>query len=266
MIDLSSLFSRSRIAATSVFLCVAVLAFLAVPSLQAQQNTALQDIQNLKLPSSKNIITAYYSPGFESRALEVRPLVEEMVRFYEDKLKVKADFTLAILEKEHWSSVAEAARRPYGLPFVTPKPNVAFLPATADNAVTSLILKYKERLPPAKLEEFKASGFDFGTAAVKFVDLLGLHELGHVYTAAYDINPQHKWLSELLANYFAYAFLRERQPKLAILFRAMNSLSAPGYTPKYKSLDDFERLYSGVGLEKLRLVSSEVHSKGNGGV
>lgn len=242
----SKVFKRNCIAG---FQCVAAVTFLAVPALHAQQNTALQSVQELKLPSSKNIITVYYSPGYENRALEVRPLIEEMVGFYGDRLKVKEDFTLAILTKEHWSSVPEAAKRPYGLPFVTPKPSVAFLPATADNAVTSLILQYKDRLPPSKLEEVKASGFDFDSGAVKFVDLIGLHELGHVYTAAYGINPQNKWFSELLANYFAYAFLRERQPRLAKLFRAINNLGAPNYTPKYRSLDDFERPYSGVGLE-----------------
>jgi hypothetical protein len=235
--------------ATAIIGCVASVVFLSVYCLQAQQQTALQNLQALKLPSSKNLITVYYSPGFEPRVLEVRPLVEEMMSFYQDRLKIKADFTLAILTKAHWSTHPEAAKRPYGVPFVTGKPSVAFVHATADNAVTSLILKYKERLPSAKVEEVEASGFNFDAAAVKFVDLIGLHELGHVYTAAYDIDPQNKWLSELLANYFAYAFLREKQAKLGLLFKAMNSLGAPNYSPKYRSLDDFERLYSGVGVE-----------------
>lgn len=109
MSKVSLAFKLNRFAGKTVLHCVAAMAFLAMPSLRAQQTTAFQAIQVLKLPSSKNLITVYYSPRYVNRVVEVRPLIEEMVSFYQNRLKIKADFTLAILTKEHWSSVSQAA-------------------------------------------------------------------------------------------------------------------------------------------------------------
>jgi hypothetical protein len=55
------------------------------------------------------------------------------------------------------------------------------------------------------------------------VDLISLHELGHAYSVRLGLRPPrpNKWFSEFLASYFAYAYLREKRPKLAALFYAM---------------------------------------------
>ena len=57
-----------------------------------------------------------------------------------------------------------------------------------------------------------------------------------------------KWFNEFLASYFAYAYLRQRNLKLATVFHTMTAEMA-SVTPKQKhtTLDDFERLYVGVG-------------------
>src|SRR5262249_6107141 len=93
------------------------------------------------------------------------------------------------------------------------------------------------------------AGFTFEQGAEKLVDLIGLHELGHVLTHAYRIRSPSLWSYELLGTYFAYAYLREAHPELAILFAAMtyDLQYRDGDKPKYTSLEDFDRLYFKVG-------------------
>lgn len=225
----------------SIFVLVLVLA----SSLYAQNETVLQKVQNLNTPYSVNKIKVYYSPGYEKRALELRGMIEDAMKFYERKLKVREEVNLAVLTPEQWKQVG--LQVPYGVPNASR--NIVILPALTDNATTEATLKLKAGTSAATLEKVKASGFTFEDGATKSVDLLGLHELGHLYTLTYGINPANKWLSEFLATYFAYSYLSQKHPKLARLWEAMSDAYIDGIQPKYNSLSDFERLYFGVGLD-----------------
>jgi hypothetical protein len=231
---------------TISFACAFVLLF-AFPSYAQEELTPLQKVQSLKNPSFAKRITVYYSPGYEKRAKELQSMVEEAMGFYERKLKLRAELSLAVLTRDQWQQVRAV---PYGLPNVSSPPHVAFLPATADGVVTADALSLKSNLSPATMKKLKSSGYTFDQAAVKFVDLIGLHELGHTYAVSLGLVPPrpNKWFSEFLASYFAYAYLREKRPKLATLFYVMAAdLALEVPRPKYTSLEDFERLYSGVG-------------------
>jgi hypothetical protein len=225
------------------FAC-AFLLLIAPPSYAQEEMMALQKVQSLKNPSFTNKITVYYSLGYEKRAKELQSMIEEAMGFYERKLKMRVELNLAVLTQDQWKQVRSA---PYGLPNVSSPPHVAFLPATADGVVTADALSLKSNLSPATLKKLKSSGYTFEQAAVKFVDLIGLHELGHTYAVSLGLVPPrpNKWFSEFLASYFAYAYLREKRPKLATLFHIMAAdLALQGPRPKHTSLADFERLYS----------------------
>lgn len=231
-----------------------------VVSLKAQQKTVLQEIQSMNLPVAKGKITVYYAPGYERRVAEVRPLVEEMMAFYEKKLQLKQDFSVAILTKEQWQQ--HISMLPYGFPFVREK--IAFLPATTEGVVTVGVIAMKASASPATLKKIKQSGYEFDEAAIKMTDLIGLHELGHVYTVSYGIKPPTKWSSEFLASYFAYAFLKEKHPKLAKILQAMNTdLFTDAVKPKYTSLEDFERLYSDLGADNYGWYQGKFLKKGS---
>ena len=98
MIRNSEICKYKRNSCSSIVFGIIALIVFAAP-LQAQQKTVLQVIQSLNLPASKGKITIYYADGYEKRAAEVRPLVEEMMEFYEKKLQIKQDFSVAILTK-----------------------------------------------------------------------------------------------------------------------------------------------------------------------
>jgi len=64
------------------------------------------------------------------------------------------------------------------------------------------------------LERIAAEGVSYERAAATFVDLSGLHELGHYLAFQYGIDTPSRWLHELMATYFGYGFLVDKQPDL----------------------------------------------------
>jgi hypothetical protein len=225
---------------------ITILLALAFP-VWAQDAQTLEKVQNLKTPALKNKITVYYSPSYKQRAKEIQPLIEDAMRFYEQKLNLRVDLKVAVLDRTQWQQITPI---PYGLPWVSDAPHVAFLPATADGVVAADTLRLKEFFTPAMMQKIKSSGFTFEQAAEKTVDLIGLHELGHTYAQQIGIVPPrpNKWFNEFMASYFAYAYLREKKPKLATLFQTMTADMALVTPPqKHTTLDDFERLYVEVG-------------------
>ena len=215
-------------------------------SASAQDAQTLKRVQNLKTPSLKNKITVYYSDGFKKRAEDVLALIEGGMRFYEKELSLDVDLSVAVLDKAQWEQITQI---PYGLPWVSDAPHVAFLPA-AGGIVAAGTLRSKPLATPSILEKLKASGFTFDQAAEKTVDLIGLHELGHAYSQQIGVVPPrpNKWFNEFLASYFAYAYLKAKRPKLAALFETMTvDMAGATPNPKYTKLEDFERLYAEVG-------------------
>lgn len=229
-----------------------------------QETTALYRVQSLNNPSALNRIRVYYSPGSEKKALELRAMIEDAMQFYERKLQIKEEINLAVLTQEQWRQVG--LQVPYGVPNVSSPPRVIFLPATAGNATTEANLSLKNKVSRQTLKMIESSGFTYEEGASKSVDLLGLHELGHVYSAAYGINAGNRWLDEFLATYFAYAYLRQSDPKLARLWEGVSHAYVDGIEPRHTALEDFERLYFGVGLDnygwyqaKFLLKGAQIH-------
>jgi hypothetical protein len=88
----------------------------------------LKATRELGVPSFTSKVTVYYSKGHEKHAKELSGLLEDGMRFYEDKLKIKAELSVAVLSKADWERAVEGI--PYGFPFVSAAPHVVMLPAT----------------------------------------------------------------------------------------------------------------------------------------
>jgi hypothetical protein len=207
----------------------------------------LKAVRELGVPSFTNQVTVYYSKGHKKRAKELSGLVEAAMRFYEEKLKIKAELSVAVLTKADWERVVEGI--PFGFPFVSATPHVVLLPATYDGEVVRLVTGLRRKASSATLKKIEKAGFTFEQGAEKLVDLIGLHELGHVLTHAYGIRSPSLWSYEFLATYFAYAYLRDGHPEWATLFAALtfDLQYHDADKPKYTSLDAFDRLYFKVG-------------------
>src|SRR5690349_19876136 len=82
----------------------------------------LTAVRELGVPSFTNRVTVYYSTGYDGRARELGGLLGEALRFYEEKLKIKPELSLAVLSRPDWGRVE--TRAPFGLPSVSPPPHV----------------------------------------------------------------------------------------------------------------------------------------------
>jgi hypothetical protein len=213
--------------------------------LGAESRDLLLRIRALHLPSSRNRITVHHAEGHWEKALGLRALIEDAMRFYEDSLNVREELHLAVLTPEQWAAVI--TWQPYGIPGVAGTPPVAFLPATDDNLAANDARAIRDAVSPATIRLIEASGHSYEEGAARYVDLVGLHELGHTYTTGMGIRPSQLWLGELLATYFAYAYLRQHQPRQAQLWDGILQAYRDAVRPDHTSLADFERLYFGVG-------------------
>src|SRR5262249_56141860 len=171
----------------------------------------LKAVRELGVPSFTKKVTVYYSEGHEKRAKELSGLIEDGMRFYEEKLKIKAELSIAVLSKADWERVVDGI--PYDFPFVSAAPHVVMLPATHDAAVVKMVTELRGKASSATLKKIEKAGFTFEQGAERLVDLISLHDLGHVLTHAYGIRYPSLWSYEFLATYFGYAYLREAHPE-----------------------------------------------------
>lgn len=209
---------------------------------QAEEANLVARMKELALPTLNGTVPAYYSVGHREHAEKLQAAIEDMNVFYQRRIGVRTDVSLALLDAKDWKRVTG---QEYWLPHVEGNPRVIVMPATSDSPVFGLIAARKEAIPPEQLQAFlKDHHTTFTVVAGEFVDLIGFHELGHTLNDQFGIDPTNLWLSEFLANYWSYAYISERQPEWKSVFDLLGRPSK--IQPKNTSLEDFERLYSDV--------------------
>ena len=199
-------------------------------------------MKDLGLPTLPGTVPAYYTLGHQEHARKLQAAIEDMNVFYQKRLRVRANVSLALLDAKDWK---EVTGREYSFPAVAGSPEVILMPATSDNPVFALIAARKEATPPEQLQAFlRDHHTTFAAVAGEFVDLVGFHELGHTLNDQFGIDSQNLWLNEFLANYWSYAYVSERDPEWKRVFDLLGRPSK--VRPKNTSLEDLERLYSRV--------------------
>jgi hypothetical protein len=200
-------------------------------------------IREVAEESRPGTVQLYFTRGHSDRAEMLQRMVEEGLKFFADSLHLRAEVNLAVLDAPAWARVSDV---PYGIPFFSAGSSIIFLPATLDGPIPADYLAHRAHYSSESMEKIRASGLTFEDGAHTMVDLIGYHELGHLLTRAFGIHPPSAWLSEFIATYFAYAFLRREHPDLASLWDGIVPIPA-SYQPQHTSLQDFDRLYFGVG-------------------
>jgi hypothetical protein len=99
------------------------------------------------------------------------------------------------------------------------------------------------------LGKLESHDLTYDDAARMMVDVIGFHELGHVYSRAYELATHRKWSNEMAASYFAYAYMDAKHPELRAVFEGVTQTSVDTVDPRFTSFEDFERIYTGVGAE-----------------
>jgi len=183
------------------------------------------NLSKLSLGTIDGKIKTRYGQGYELRAKTLQTLLEKCCTYYEEKSsKVQFTVELLVLGEQDWNTLGTGI--PYGLPTSLNSENKILI-AGDKNYVGSLFGK-PDTLPDDILSEF---------------DYIVLHELGHNYIEyLYEINVGYHWATEFIASYFAICYLEDTKSEMGL-----PELGSTGYIPQYRSLDDFERLYAGVG-------------------
>ncbi len=207
----------------------------------------LERIEALGLVTIQAGIPVLHVPGSGERAESVGSLMGDALRFFADSLGATADFRLALLGPDEWRRVT---RHPYGLPHVSTRNgrSVAVLPADGGGVVHAEYARLEDRLSTRARDGLAAMGLEWDDAVRRMVDLVGLHEVGHVIVHQRGVRPPAKWLDEVLASYLAYVFLSARRPEQAALWDLMVDASLETQRPDHHTLADFERLYVRVGV------------------
>lgn len=255
---------KNLISVQTVLLAVAGLLISFPTNIYAQSNyeTSLEKVLALPLDSAQHGIIVYYAEGGEDRAQELGQVLDEALQFFSDSLKVDLDFRLALLREEHWK---ELTNSPYAIPHVRYENSkaIAFLPLDQDGVVYDLMMSLKERITPELRQKVANTGLSYEEFSAKMVDLIGFHEIGHPYADVYGIGKPARWFNEFVANYFLYAFLRTNYPEDARIWDLSTQVILNDYDPKHRTLEDFEKYYSGVGADNYGWYQANFERKAN---
>ena len=200
-------------------------------SVQAQQVNDNHDKQILdSLLSSEHLDTLHgfpvtlYSPGYTVRAEAVQKLVRSCIQFYQSQFPGDLyTVQIEILNEKDWKTLPFP--HPYGFPHFTDI-NQSIIVSADKNALNRL-----NKMDDQQSNDSITAGYDY----------VALHELGHYFFfTLHHIDKEH-WLNETLASYYMICYLKNQQ--LILDIGKENST----FSPKYKTLEDFEKLYFRVG-------------------
>jgi len=199
------------------------------------------------------IVQTYYSPGTRERASQLASMAERSYAFLKGFFKADVDLALLVLNPEDWNKRQPTI--PYGTPFAD-LGAVHFAAGIAKPLIEALAPVFANC--PSKLKKSLISAVGqkeaaFSPAVQTFLDNLVVHEFTHGFCEKRRINFGAAWLSELFANYTAYAFLKRFEAEYSNEVRIFETLSRIFYEGgrpmvKHTSLEDFERLYVRMGL------------------
>lgn len=204
----------------------------------------LDEVKKLPVNVIEGEITVYHTKGYEDRALMLGQMLEEAKEFFEQSLGISANISLAVLDRSHWLQITNFF--PYGSPWVS-WDNVVFLPATIDDGrVVSNQLAMSGKASQSVLDKLGSHNLTYDDAARMFVDVIGFHELGHIYNRTYELTTHRKWFEEMAASYFAYAYMDARHPELLAVFECGHQTIIDTVDPVFTSFADLERLSNAV--------------------
>jgi hypothetical protein len=198
-------------------------------SAAAQENKWKQrfdsSLTSLHVDTLEGKIKTLYSKNYRLRAETIQLLVENCAKYYEQKFPdVKFTAELLLLDSNNWKKL------PIAIPYGMPSSMRNKLLIAADKKAVGKLFGQTDTLPDNQLSDF---------------DYIALHELGHNFLfRLIDTDTKQRWANEFLASYFAICYLNDTKSK-----KGLPQINRTEFQPKHKTLEDFERLYSGVGAQ-----------------
>ena len=203
---------------------IMVLAGLFTTAAHAQDLSPLARVEALGLDTVKiGRVTAHFAPADRAYAHQLAALSEVAAAYFEHELGVSFPLRLAVLSPEDWFSPYGGDSMPYGMPWAWVGDLLMAAPASLDEGV--LIFGSDDE------------------ATRRRVQFVLLHEFGHLANKQH-LHPESPhpyssvfWFEELVATYFAYAYVRAHDPGWAETSQREWGDYVGGHTPPVLSLD-----------------------------
>lgn len=229
-----------------ISLIVVMLPTLTSAQTEQKQLTNAEKLHNLKLDSTNVGELVYYSKGYSERGELISKQIENAKLFYLDSLNIDVQIKIALLDTTDYNSISTGV--PYGLPFVNN--GLIFQPAdTSIGAVKSMYAPFENSVSQEIISNLKNVGFEYKDALNFMVDLIALHELGHTQVYSYELDTKQAWFNEFMASYFGYAYMKIKEPKMAVIWDNIMQAGFESYVPNHQTLNEFNELYFGVGVD-----------------
>lgn len=201
----------------------------------------------------------YASAGTEPRAQLIAARCRKAHDFLSSTFEFNPQVSVLVLTPRDWSEYATSPV--YGMPHYTDERTLAV--AGQESDFWQSMAPPVEALPPEAAQAVEAAyGQPDGSVSLSpFFDLLAVHELGHLFQFQGRCQLPRLWLAELFCNLCLHAYTvaaePEQLPALETFPRVVASLGVAEL--RYRSLDDFERLYIDVGPQNYGWYQCRLH-------
>lgn len=195
------------------------------------------------------LFPVHASAGTEQRARSIAARCRNAHDFFGATFEFEPQLRVLVLAPEHWGEYA--ASPVYGMPHYTDERTLAV--AGQDNGFWQSMSPPVEVLPPQAAHAMRdAYGRPDGSINLStFFDLLAVHEIGHLFHLQAKREFLRLWLMELFCNICLHAYVVAREPEQLPALETFPQIVAGAGAGelRYRSLDDFERLYIDVGAQ-----------------
>ncbi len=203
-----------------------------------QRDSLTQVLLRAGLDTATTGVLVFYVPGSEKDARELGTLLAASLRYFKNSLVgADIDLALALVDSARWNLITGL---PFGLPSSHDRARIAFLPSTPSGPDADAFMRIERGAPAAAIETVRRQYPSWAAGVARMLNLIMLHEVGHVVARSLPIHAPNRWFNEWLASYLAYAFMRSVRPDDAALWEAMCDAMLSGFTPPHRTLTDFE--------------------------
>ena len=201
-------------------------------------NTALRD-GLVEVPGG---LPTFASPDLETRAAMIGQIAADSHAYLAGLLGFSPEAQVLVLSEADWPSRTDTPV--YGLPNAwNGSLVVAGTEAPLWGQLTEMVAD-DDRPQLARVYGTGGGAIQLGP----FFDLVAVHEVAHVFHQSTQHFPR-LWLQELFANLCLQSWVAERAPESLPILLTLPRLGAKAAPEafEYRTRDDFERVYTGVG-------------------
>lgn len=188
-------------------------------------------------------LPTYVSAGLHDGVAATIQRVERAHRFFIYQLGVEPRVAVLILGPHDW---AGRSNHPlYGMPNY--RDGNLVLAGEPNPFWTGLVGLAASEIPGGgELLQRSYPGLSSGVDLSPFFDLLGVHELAHIFIAAGGRVPSRLWVLELACNVLLHAYVAFEEPQNLPTLETFPSVFAAIAASRFtqRTLDDFERSYA----------------------